>query len=52
MKSDIRKCPECKEYTLQPFCPNCGVKTSGSAPPRFSPEDKYGDIRREEEYKK
>lgn len=42
----MRKCPECKTYTFKESCPKCNIKTANPAPPRFSPEDKYGDYRR------
>jgi len=48
MKTLIKKCPKCDEYTTKGFCPKCTEKTLGSAPPKFSPEDKYGEIRRSE----
>lgn len=48
MKSLIRKCEKCKIYTAKGFCPKCNEKTSGSVPPKYGPEDKYGDIRRAE----
>ncbi len=46
MKTLIRKCPACGTYTLSGLCPKCQEKTLSSAPPRYSPEDKYGDLRR------
>jgi H/ACA ribonucleoprotein complex subunit 3 len=48
MTTLIRKCAACDLYTTKGFCPRCNKKTSGTAPPKFSPEDKYGDIRRAE----
>jgi len=41
VKSLIRKCPNCKTYTLKEICPRCGSKTVSAAPPRFSPVDRY-----------
>jgi len=41
VKSLIRRCPNCKTYTLKEVCPRCGSKTVSAAPPRFSPIDKY-----------
>ncbi|TFG13486.1 RNA-protein complex protein Nop10 [Candidatus Thorarchaeota archaeon] len=42
------KCTECNKYTLeQKGCPYCGGQVTGPAPPRFSPQDKYGKYRRE-----
>lgn len=46
MKSLIKKCPKCVEYTLKEICPRCGEKTISTIPPRFSPEDPYGKYRR------
>jgi len=48
MKTLIRKCPACGIYTAKGFCSKCNDKTSNSAPAKFSPEDKYGGIRRAE----
>tara|TARA_Y100000310_G_scaffold298404_1_gene332332 strand:- start:647 stop:817 length:171 start_codon:yes stop_codon:yes gene_type:complete len=42
----ILKCSKCEKYTLKEKC--CGLKTISPKPPKFSPEDKYGDYRREE----
>ncbi|KUH33746.1 RNA-protein complex protein Nop10 [Thermococcus indicus] len=42
----IRKCPGCGRYTLKEICPVCGEKTKVAHPPRFSPEDPYGEYRR------
>ncbi|MEM0351080.1 MAG: RNA-protein complex protein Nop10 [Archaeoglobaceae archaeon] len=46
MKSIIKKCPKCLEYTLKEICQRCGEKTINPIPPRFSPEDPYGKYRR------
>jgi len=45
LKSLLRYCEHCKEYTMKQVC-KCGNKTIQAAPPRFSPEDKYGKYRR------
>jgi H/ACA ribonucleoprotein complex subunit 3 len=45
MKWRIRRCPQCKTYTLREICPKCGAKTFVPHPPRFSPEDKYVEYR-------
>jgi len=42
----MRKCKNCKLYTFKEFCPKCGEKTVLPYPPKFSPEDKYGYLRR------
>jgi len=43
---EIRKCPNCKRYTFKEVCPYCNTKTKRVIPPKFSPEDKWGDYRR------
>jgi H/ACA ribonucleoprotein complex subunit 3 len=45
MKSLLYLCRNCKKYTLATTC-QCGTATIQPAPPRFSPEDKYGKYRR------
>ncbi|HDI31646.1 MAG TPA: RNA-protein complex protein Nop10 [Thermofilum sp.] len=42
----IRKCISCNRYTLKETCPYCGGKTRSPHPPKFSPEDRYGEYRR------
>ena len=42
----MRKCVSCSIYTFKDFCPKCNQKTVNREPPRFSPEDKYGHLRR------
>ncbi|HOE52474.1 MAG TPA: RNA-protein complex protein Nop10 [Methanomassiliicoccales archaeon] len=46
MKTTLRLCEGCAEYTLKDTCPRCGAKTSLPIPPRYSPEDRYGEYRR------
>jgi len=46
MRTSLRKCPECQEYTLGEICHRCGSKTIVPIPPRYSPEDRYGEYRR------
>ncbi len=41
----ILLCQSCNTYTMKLIC-TCGEKTSPVKPPKFSPEDKYGDYRR------
>ncbi len=41
----ILLCQSCNTYTMKLIC-TCGKKTSPVKPPKFSPEDKYGDYRR------
>ena len=45
----ILKCKKCGEYGLRENC-LCGGKKVSPAPPKYSPDDKYGKYRRE--YKK
>lgn len=40
----IMKCPVCSVYTMN--VEHCGQKTTNPKPPKYSPEDKYGDYRR------
>ncbi|MBS3815467.1 MAG: RNA-protein complex protein Nop10 [Hadesarchaea archaeon] len=42
----IKKCKECGKYTLQEVCPDCGSEVGTPHPPKFSPEDNYGEYRR------
>ncbi len=42
----MKYCYKCKRYTLNDECPICGEKTAKKEPPRFSPQDKYGEYRR------
>jgi len=40
----IKKCAECKRYTLKEEC--CSKPTIMPKPAKFSPEDPYGSYRR------
>jgi len=42
----IKKCLSCEEYTLQESCRKCGERTVNPKPPRYSPEDRFGEYRR------
>jgi len=46
MRFKIKKCSRCGKYTLKETCPLCGEKTKLAHPPKFSPEDPYGEYRR------
>ncbi len=46
MRFLLRKCPACGTYTFKEVCPRCGTPTVSAHPPRFSPEDKWGEYRR------
>ncbi|UCH37991.1 MAG: RNA-protein complex protein Nop10 [Candidatus Bathyarchaeota archaeon] len=42
VKSILRKCSECRQYTLQmDQCPSCGGKLRIPHPAKFSLDDKY-----------
>ena len=41
----ILKCKECNKYTLKEKC-ECTGKAITIRPPKYSPEDKYGEYRR------
>ncbi|MBW2987910.1 RNA-protein complex protein Nop10 [Candidatus Woesearchaeota archaeon] len=51
MAKHILKCQECGAYTLTEQC-KCGGVAVPAKPPKYSPEDPYGDYRRraKEEY--
>jgi len=42
----ILRCSKCKSYGLEPKC-GCGGTRSKPKPPKYSPEDKYADYRRQ-----
>ncbi|MDI9436786.1 MAG: RNA-protein complex protein Nop10 [Euryarchaeota archaeon] len=46
MKSKMKRCISCSEYTIQDRCPYCGGNVRVIFPPKYSPEDKYGKYRR------
>ena len=46
----ILKCTACGSYTLNEAC-SCGSKTATPKPAKFSPEDHYGNYRRQAKYK-
>ena len=41
MRFQLRKCPECKSYTLRDICKKCDEETKSVHPAKFSPDDKY-----------
>ena len=45
MKTLLRKCSSCREYTLKEPCPKCGGTTFMTMPAKYSPEDRYGEYR-------
>jgi len=42
----IKKCLSCGKYMLKDFCEKCGGKAVNPKPPRYSPEDRFGEYRR------
>jgi len=43
----LRRCEVCGAYTLnRERCPYCGGRVRVPHPPKFSPEDRYGEYRR------
>lgn len=55
MVEHIHKCISCAHYTLEDKCPSCGSATIMPRPPKYSPDDKYAQMKREikkEELKK
>ncbi|MBI2575809.1 nucleolar RNA-binding Nop10p family protein [Candidatus Woesearchaeota archaeon] len=42
----LLKCVPCNSYTLKEACAVCSATTVPAIPPRYSPDDKYGDYRR------
>ena len=46
MTSRLLRCRECGIYTMKDVCPKCGHPASRPSPPRYSPEDRYGEYRR------
>jgi H/ACA ribonucleoprotein complex subunit 3 len=52
MKSAIKICRKCTQYTMKGQCPNCGEPTELAMPPRFGPEDRWGKYRRRLKYEK
>lgn len=45
-RSLILVCTSCHEFTLRELCPRCGAATLNPLPPKYSPEDPYGEYRR------
>ncbi len=46
MRSHIKRCSDCRTYTLKDQCPKCSSTVMNTFPPRYSPEDRYGRYRR------
>jgi len=41
----LRICRKCNRYTFEEKCPICGGPTGIAHPPKFSPDDKYLELR-------
>ncbi|MEF8879575.1 MAG: nucleolar RNA-binding Nop10p family protein [Candidatus Thermoplasmatota archaeon] len=39
-------CSNCEKYTLNKVCKKCERQTIKKKPPRYSPQDQYGEYRR------
>jgi H/ACA ribonucleoprotein complex subunit 3 len=51
MHFQMRKCTDCKRYTLKEECPKCGHETTTVHPGKYSPDDKYARYRISDRYK-
>jgi H/ACA ribonucleoprotein complex subunit 3 len=47
MARHILFCKNCKEYTMEESCPICGNKSIPPQPAKYSPDDKYAELKRE-----
>lgn len=50
MKTQIRFCDKCRNYTLRDNCLICKSKTKNPIPQKYSVEDKYAKYRRTAKY--
>ena len=41
----ILRCPTCMKFTMQEKC--CDVRTEQTKPAKYSPDDKYKDLKRQ-----
>lgn len=47
MATLIHHCTTCEAFTMETkACPHCGGKVEQTKPPKYSPEDHYGEYRR------
>ncbi len=46
----MRRCKECRTYSLMAACPRCEGETVSAHPAKFSPDDKYMRYRLAERY--
>jgi len=42
----IRQCSKCGHYTLGPACTKCGSPSRDPTPAKYSPQDRWGHLRR------
>ncbi|WP_338098177.1 nucleolar RNA-binding Nop10p family protein [Methanolapillus ohkumae] len=47
MGKQIKKCLNCKRYTLLENCPSCGFSCMSPKPAAYSQSDRYGKYRRD-----
>lgn len=45
-RSLILQCDKCHRFTLHEACPSCKGRARNPLPPKYSPEDPYGEYRR------
>jgi H/ACA ribonucleoprotein complex subunit 3 len=45
MKSLIKKCSNCRRYTMDERCQLCGSETVSAHPAKYSPDDRYARYR-------
>jgi H/ACA ribonucleoprotein complex subunit 3 len=50
MNKLLKRCINCRTYTLEEKCPKCGEETRSPHPPKFSPDDRYIRYRVRENY--
>lgn len=52
MRFQMRRCSDCRSYTMRDVCPACGGDAPLAHPARFSPDDKYARYRLASRYQK
>jgi H/ACA ribonucleoprotein complex subunit 3 len=46
MSKHIKRCPDCRKYTMKDTCSSCNIATINTWPPKYSPDDRYESYRR------
>jgi H/ACA ribonucleoprotein complex subunit 3 len=46
MARHILFCKRCNKYTMNDICSICSEKTETTKPAKYSPDDKYADLKR------